>query len=129
MFLFNTLTQEKERFEPLGNPVTLYVCGVTPYDTTHLGHARTYVFFDVLQRYLRSRGMDVRYVQNITDVDDPLLARAKELGIDYQELARQYVDVFVADLDSLNVLMPTVFPRATSWASRARGVRPGRASS
>ncbi len=113
MFLFNTMTRVKERFEPLGNPVTLYVCGVTPYDTTHLGHARTYVFFDVLQRYLRRRGMAVRYVQNITDVDDPLLARARELGVDYQALARQFIDVFMADLEKLNVLLPTAFPRVT----------------
>jgi len=113
LFLFNTMTRVKERFEPLGNPVTLYVCGVTPYDTTHLGHARTYVFFDVLQRYLRYRGMDVRYVQNITDVDDPLLARARELGVDYQALARQFIDVFMADLETLNVLLPATFPRVT----------------
>jgi L-cysteine:1D-myo-inositol 2-amino-2-deoxy-alpha-D-glucopyranoside ligase len=107
------MTGLKERLEPLANPVTLYVCGVTPYDTTHLGHARVYVFFDVLQRYLRHRGMSVRYVQNVTDVDDPLLARARVLGMDYRDLARHYIDVFTSDLAGLNVLMPAVFPKAT----------------
>src|SRR5581483_350174 len=72
MHLYNTMTREKDLFQPRADPVTMYVCGVTPYDTTHLGHARTYLTFDVLQRYLRHLGMSVRYCQNVTDVDDPL---------------------------------------------------------
>lgn len=113
MFLYNTMTRQREVFQPSGNPVSLYVCGVTPYDTTHLGHARTYLVFDVLHRYLTHLGMSVRYVQNVTDVDDPLLARANELGLDYRDLAEQYIEIFLADLQKLNVLMPTVYPRAT----------------
>ena len=113
MLLFDTMTHEKQAFRPYADPVTLYVCGVTPYDTTHLGHARTYLVFDVLQRYWRHLGYGVRYVQNVTDVDDPLIARAHELGMDYQELARKYVDIFVTDLQDLNVLLPDIFPRAT----------------
>lgn len=113
LLLFDTMTREKQAFQPYGDAVTLYVCGVTPYDTTHLGHARTYVTFDVLQRYWRHLGYDVRYVQNVTDVDDPLFARARELEMDYQDLARQYVDIFVNDLRDLNVLMPDVFPCAS----------------
>ena len=113
MLLFDTMTREKQVFQPYGDTVTLYVCGVTPYDTTHLGHARTYLLFDVLQRYWRHLGFGVRYVQNVTDVDDPLIAKAHELGMDYQELARQYVDIFLNDLRDLNILMPDVYPRVT----------------
>src|SRR5438105_3001538 len=111
--LFNTMTREKDPFVPLSNPVSMYVCGVTPYDTTHLGHARTYMVFDVLQRYLRNLGHSVRYVQNVTDVDDPLIERANSLGITYQELAEKYVKIFLTDLADLNILMPTVYPYAT----------------
>jgi len=106
LLLFDTMTGGKQPFHPYGETVTLYVCGVTPYDTTHLGHARTYVVFDVLQRYWRHLGYGVRYVQNVTDVDDPLFVRARELGVDYRDLARKYVDIFVKDLADLNVLMP-----------------------
>jgi L-cysteine:1D-myo-inositol 2-amino-2-deoxy-alpha-D-glucopyranoside ligase len=91
----------------------MYVCGVTPYDTTHLGHARTYLVFDVLQRYLRFLGMPVRYVQNITDVDEPLFERASQMGIDYRDLAAQCIDVLLADFRDLNILMPEVFPRVS----------------
>jgi L-cysteine:1D-myo-inositol 2-amino-2-deoxy-alpha-D-glucopyranoside ligase len=113
MRLFNTMTREKDLFKPLADPVTMYVCGVTPYDTTHMGHARTYMTFDVLQRYLQHLGHSVRYVQNVTDVDDPLIERANSLGIGYQELAAHYVEIFLTDLAGLNILAPTVYPRAT----------------
>ena len=111
--LYNTMTRQKDAFTPLGSPVTLYACGVTPYDTTHLGHARTYVVFDVLQRYLEQLGMPVRYVQNVTDVDDPLFAKARDLGIDYRDLAAQCVDIFIKDLHALNVRLPAVYPRVS----------------
>jgi L-cysteine:1D-myo-inositol 2-amino-2-deoxy-alpha-D-glucopyranoside ligase len=111
--VFNTMTHEKEEFQPLGDPVTLYVCGVTPYDTTHLGHARTYMVFDVLQRYLMHLGHPVRYVQNVTDVDDPLFAKARQLGIDYRELAAENIAIFQSDMEELNVLPPAVFPRVS----------------
>src|SRR3954466_2494118 len=101
------MSREKETVRTISSPATLYVCGVTPYDTTHLGHARTYLLFDVLQRYLRHLGMTVRYVQNVTDVDDPLIERANSLGIDYRELAAKYVDIFLTDLADMNVIMPT----------------------
>jgi len=113
MRLYNTMTHEKDAFQPIGDPVTMYVCGVTPYDTTHLGHARTYMTFDVLQRWIRHLGMDVRYVQNVTDVDDPLIERANSLGVDYQELAAKFVNIFLADLVDLNILLPDVQPYAT----------------
>jgi L-cysteine:1D-myo-inositol 2-amino-2-deoxy-alpha-D-glucopyranoside ligase len=101
-------------FEPLdGEPVGLYVCGVTPYDTGHLGHAFTYVSFDVLHRYLEYLGHDVRYVQNLTDVDDDLLRKARELGEDYLALGNRHVTTFLTEMAALNWLPPDRYPRAT----------------
>jgi L-cysteine:1D-myo-inositol 2-amino-2-deoxy-alpha-D-glucopyranoside ligase len=114
MRLFNTLTQRSEPLEPMGNRVTIYVCGITPYDTTHLGHAFINVVYDTLARYLRWRGLDVRYVQNVTDIDDDMLRKAKELGLAWDELGRQEVARYLADLRALNVRMPDYYV----WASR-----------
>jgi L-cysteine:1D-myo-inositol 2-amino-2-deoxy-alpha-D-glucopyranoside ligase len=86
--------------------VRMYVCGITPYDATHLGHAATYVAFDVLNRALHDRGHDVRYVQNVTDVDDPLLERARESGRDWQELAAEQIALFRDDMAWLRVMPP-----------------------
>src|SRR3954466_13479714 len=82
----------------------LYVCGITPYDATHVGHAATYVAFDLLNRAWRDAGHDVRYVQNVTDVDDPLLERAAQTGVDWRELADQEIDRFRGDMEALRVL-------------------------
>ncbi len=84
----------------------LYVCGITPYDATHMGHAATYVAFDLLNRLWRDAGATVRYVQNVTDVDDPLLERASATGVDWVDLARSQTDLFRADMEALNVLAP-----------------------
>ena len=84
----------------------LYVCGITPYDATHLGHAATYVAFDVLQRVWRDAGVDVTYVQNITDIDDPLLERADARGVDWRELADSQIDLFRSDMEALRVIPP-----------------------
>ncbi len=112
--LFDTRTGEKRAFAPIGDgPVGLYVCGVTPYDTGHLGHAFTYVSFDVLHRYLEYLGHDVAYVQNLTDVDDDLLRRARELGEDYLALGNRHVTTFLTEMAALNWLPPDVYPRAT----------------
>jgi L-cysteine:1D-myo-inositol 2-amino-2-deoxy-alpha-D-glucopyranoside ligase len=113
MELYNTLSRRVEPFAPNGPTVGLYVCGVTPYDTTHLGHARCYVVYDILQRYLRYRGHAVKYVQNITDVDDDLLRRAREVGMSYDALADLNLEIFRHDMEALNVLPPAVWPRAT----------------
>ena len=94
--------------EPDG-PVRMYVCGITPYDATHLGHAATYVTFDVLGRALRDAGHEVRYVQNITDVDDPLLERAARDGVRWQELATREIDLFREDMTALGVIPPDHF--------------------
>ncbi|WP_106847968.1 cysteine--1-D-myo-inosityl 2-amino-2-deoxy-alpha-D-glucopyranoside ligase [Blastococcus sp. Marseille-P5729] len=85
---------------------TLYVCGITPYDATHLGHAATYLTFDMVQRVLRDQGLDVRYVQNVTDVDDPLIERAQRDGIRWQDLAERETDLFRFDMEALRISPP-----------------------
>ncbi|WP_435768745.1 cysteine--1-D-myo-inosityl 2-amino-2-deoxy-alpha-D-glucopyranoside ligase [Nocardioides sp. SYSU DS0651] len=87
-------------------PARLYVCGITPYDATHIGHANTYLAFDLLVRAWRSAGHDVRYVQNVTDVDDPLLERATKVGVDWVELAERETELFRKDMEALRVLPP-----------------------
>ena len=84
----------------------MYVCGITPYDATHLGHAATYLTFDLIHRYLRAQGAVVEYVQNITDIDDPLLERALRDGLDWQDLAHSQIDLFRGDMQDLRVLPP-----------------------
>lgn len=83
-----------------------YVCGITPYDATHLGHAATYLTFDLAHRYLRARGAEVRFVQNITDIDDPLLERATRDGVDWRELAQSQIDLFRGDMVNLHIIPP-----------------------
>jgi len=97
----------------LDRRVTLYVCGITPYDAAHLGHAFTYSVFDTLVRYLRHRGHVVEYCQNVTDVDDDVLRRAARNGEDYLELGRRETAAFLRDMDALNIERPTWYPRAT----------------
>jgi cysteinyl-tRNA synthetase len=114
MKLFNTLTQSLENFVPLDDKtVRIYVCGITPYDTTHLGHAFTYVSFDTLIRYLEFRGYTVNYVQNVTDIDDDILRKARELGIAWDELGRRETEDYLRDMDSLNVRRPNIYALAT----------------
>lgn len=114
MKLFNTLTQSLEDFVPLeDNIVRIYVCGVTPYDTTHLGHAFTYVSFDTLMRYLEFLGYKIEYVQNVTDIDDDILRKSREVGLSWDELGRRETERFLRDMDALNVRRPTVYARAT----------------
>lgn len=112
--LFNALTGQVEPFSPAdGHTVRLYVCGVTPYDTTHMGHAMTYLVFDVFNRICQHHGWRVKYVQNITDIDDDILRKAREVGEPWDRLGDRYVRQFQQDLNALNVLFPSVFPRAT----------------
>ncbi|MGH2508595.1 MAG: class I tRNA ligase family protein, partial [Ktedonobacteraceae bacterium] len=113
MKLFNTLTQSLETFTPIDNTVNVYVCGITPYDTTHLGHAFLYVSFDALMRYLRSRGYAVKYVQNVTDIDDDVLRKARQLGMAWDELGKRETERFLKDMDALNVYRPDVYAKAT----------------
>ena len=113
MKLVNTLTRQEEEFVPLGDTVRMYVCGVTPYDENHVGHAMSYIVFDVLRRYLEYRGHGVRHVQNFTDIDDRIIARAARLEIDEAELAQRYIDRYFEDMRALNILPAHDYPRAT----------------
>jgi len=113
MKVFNTLSGKKEEFLPQGDEVKMYVCGVTPYSDCHIGHGMSYVIFDAIQRYLRFRGYKVKYVQNITDIDDKLIDRANQLGTTVRELAEKYASSYFEDMDALNVGRADIYPRAT----------------
>ncbi|MBG0776556.1 MAG: cysteine--tRNA ligase [Desulfovibrionaceae bacterium] len=114
MQLYNTLTHKKEPFAPAdGKRVNMYVCGITAYDYCHIGHARSAVAFDVLVRQLRSKGLEVNFIRNFTDVDDKIIKRAGEEGISSFEVADKYIDAFYEDMDRLNILRPDVEPRCT----------------
>ena len=103
--LTNTKSNRVEAL-PIKNLYRMYVCGITPYDATHLGHAATYLTFDLINRYLQATGAKVSYVQNITDIDDPLLERAQRDGQDWQELATSQIDLFRGDMVDLRILPP-----------------------
>ncbi|HET7781459.1 cysteine--1-D-myo-inosityl 2-amino-2-deoxy-alpha-D-glucopyranoside ligase [Pseudarthrobacter sp. CC4] len=103
--LFDTAAGREVALENEGRP-SMYVCGITPYDATHMGHAASYVAFDLLNRAWRDAGHEVDYVQNVTDVDDPLLERATATGVDWQELAASQIELFQTDMEALNVLAP-----------------------
>jgi L-cysteine:1D-myo-inositol 2-amino-2-deoxy-alpha-D-glucopyranoside ligase len=106
--LFDTTLGVVMEIEPRAEQ-SLYVCGITPYDATHMGHAASYIAFDLLNRAWRDGGQKVSYVQNVTDVDDPLLERAAATGVDWRELAVSQTDLFRADMEALNVLPPDRF--------------------
>lgn len=103
--LFDTAAGRQVALEQEARP-SMYVCGITPYDATHMGHAASYVAFDLLNRVWRDAGSDVSYVQNVTDVDDPLLERATATGVDWRDLAAEQVELFQTDMEALNVLPP-----------------------
>ena len=113
--IYNTLTRQKEAFVPLvPGRVSLYVCGITPYDVSHIGHARSALVFDVVVRYLRFRGDRVTFVKNYTDVDDKIIARANQLKLPIGDLTARYIEAYEADMARLGVLAPTIAPRATA---------------
>jgi L-cysteine:1D-myo-inositol 2-amino-2-deoxy-alpha-D-glucopyranoside ligase len=103
---FDTARRQVVPIGPDTGTARIYVCGITPYDATHIGHANTYIAFDLLNRVWRDRGLEVNYVQNVTDIDDPLLERAAETGIEWAALAEQQTQLFAADMAALNVLPP-----------------------
>lgn len=113
MKLYSTMSGQKEDFRPHGSPVKMYVCGITPYDEAHIGHAMSYIIFDMVRRYLEFKGYEVRHVQNFTDIDDKIIARAQVQGIDPADLAQKYIDEFFADAERLNIKKADVYPRAT----------------
>jgi cysteinyl-tRNA synthetase len=112
--IYNTLTRQKELFKPIiAGKVGMYVCGVTIYDLCHIGHARTFVAFDVIARYLRASGYELTYVRNITDVDDKIINRARENGESCETLTTRFATCMHDDFDALNLLRPDIEPRAT----------------
>src|ERR1700690_3436943 len=111
--LYDTARREIVPFEP-GELVTLYSCGITPYDSAHLGHAQVYLTFDILQRRLRDLGHETRCVRNITDVDDDILRKARELGVHYLDLAAEEIARFDSDMAALGLIPAWSEPRATS---------------
>ncbi len=113
MNVFNTLSGQKEEFLPQGEVVKMYVCGVTPYDDCHIGHAMSYIIFDVIKRYLQFRDYKVKYVQNITNIDDKIIDRANQLGISTQALAEKYTNSYFEDMDALNISRADIYPKAT----------------
>ncbi len=121
MRLYDTARAEVVPFEPQDHVVTMYTCGITPYDSTHLGHAATYLTYDVLQRRLRDLGHETRCVRNITDVDDSILPKARELGVHYLDLAASELARFDADMERLEMLPAWSEPRATSAIPDIRG--------
>ncbi len=114
MKIYNSLTRKKEEFAPVTPPkVNIYTCGVTVYDECHIGHARSLYVFDVIRRYLKYRGFDVKFVRNITDIDDKIINRANELKIDWKELVKKYIDSYYEDLKALGIDKADFEPRAT----------------
>src|SRR4030066_328107 len=114
LVLFNTLSRTKEPFEPLQEgKVGMYVCGVTVYDQSHLGHAKSAINFDVIVRYLRHKGYDVKHVTNFTDVDDKVIARANEMGIDALKLSESLIEEYFRDMDGLKIKRADVYPKAS----------------
>ncbi|MFH0887439.1 MAG: cysteine--tRNA ligase [bacterium] len=114
--VYNTLTRKKEPLDPINPPnINMYVCGITPYDEAHLGHARAYITFDTIYRYLMFKGYKVNYIQNITDVDDKIIKKANEMKISIKEVAEKYTESYFAAMKQLNVtiLPPKNYPKAT----------------
>jgi L-cysteine:1D-myo-inositol 2-amino-2-deoxy-alpha-D-glucopyranoside ligase len=111
--LYDTRRRGIVPFRPRSSPVTMYVCGVTPYDTTHLGHARTFLVFDLIARLLEARGRRVKYVQNVTDIDESILQRAARDGVDWRALGRREERGFLADMRALGWRRPDAMPHAT----------------
>ena len=114
MKLYNTLSGQVEEFVPAeGNLVKMYVCGVTPYSATHVGHALSYVVFDTLRRYLEHKGYEVRHIQNFTDIDDKIIQRALESGVSEDDLVEEFIGDYFHTMDALNIQRASEYPRAT----------------
>lgn len=114
MKVYNTLTGKKEEFVPLGDSVKMYVCGITPYDEAHIGHAMSYIIFDVIRRYIKYCGYKLEYIQNVTDIDDKIINRANNLDIPTAKLADKFTTSFKDDMKALNIRPADFYPRATN---------------
>ena len=125
MKLYNTLTGEKEEFTTADGKVRMYVCGITPYSASHIGHAMFSVVFDVVRRYLEHKGFDVKHVQNFTDIDDKMIAAANSRGITVEELAEENIQQYLRETDALNVRRANEYPRATKEIPKIVGMIEG----
>ena len=114
--IYNTLTRKLENFKPIKeNEVRFFVCGVTPYDYSHLGHAKTYTQFDIIVKYLRNKDFNVKYIQNVTDIDDKIIKKAKEQKIDWREISRKYEKEYLEDMKNLGNDSVNKYARATDY--------------
>ncbi|MCJ7789784.1 MAG: class I tRNA ligase family protein, partial [Candidatus Atribacteria bacterium] len=112
--IYNTLTRKKEKFIPIKKgEVGMYICGPTVYNYIHIGNARPFIIFEVVRRFLKFKGYKVRYIQNLTDIDDKMINKARELNISVSELAEKFIQEYFIDADSLNIERADVHPRAT----------------
>ena len=117
MRLYNTLNRVVEEFVVEDNTVNMYVCGITPYAPSHLGHAMCAIVFDVIRRYLEYKGYKVHFIQNFTDIDDKMITAANDEGIEVSELAERNIQAYLSELRQLNVLQASDYPRATEEIS------------
>jgi len=123
MLIYNTLTRKKQDFVPITpNKVKMYVCGPTVYNYFHIGNARPFLFFDVVRNYFDYLGYEVEYVQNITDIDDKIINRANEEGIEYKEFTKKYIDAFYEDLKALHISKADKNPKATDYIAEMIGL-------
>ena len=113
MKIYNTLSQKVDELQINDDPIKIYLCGITVYDESHIGHARTIIVFDVLHRYLLSKQLKVKFIQNFTDIDDKIIKKAKSLNIDYKEVSQKYIKQYLDDASKLNVLEEIHYPKAT----------------
>ncbi len=111
--LYDTMSRRAEEVKQPDDALKIYVCGITPYDHSHIGHAMSYIIFDVLRRYLEYRGFKVKHVQNYTDIDDRIIARAADLGVSYDQVAAEYIEEYEDEMRALNITPAHVYPRAT----------------
>lgn len=125
MKIFNTLSRQKEEFKPRGDVVTMYVCGVNPYADAHIGHAMSYIIFDMVRRYLEFRGYKTKHVENVTDIEDNIINYANRQGISVRELTEKYTIRYFEDMDALNILRPHFTPRATETIPEIIGTTHG----
>jgi len=113
MRIYNALSKQTQDFNVSNDTVNMYVCGITPYDSAHLGHAMSAVVFDMIRRYFEFKGFNVNYIQNFTDVDDKMINAANLQNIDVSELAEKNIAEYLDELKSLNVKVATKYPKAT----------------
>ena len=117
MKIYNTLSTKVDELQVNNNNIKIYLCGVTVYDESHIGHARTIIIFDVLHRYLLSRHHKVTFIQNFTDIDDKIIKKANSLNKDYKEISQKYIKQYLEDASKLNVLEGIHYPKATDHIS------------